>query len=91
MRSDPCGVKLGGVQTDSLRVASGSHTATGGVAGIAPAGAHRIEVRIGSGLPLQPRCEAEGVEGQAATGGGVVSDWQAERRWRRRGAFRRGA
>ncbi len=29
--------------------------------------------------------EAKGVEGQAATGGGV-SDWQAERRLRRRGA-----
>jgi len=26
------------------------------------------------------------VEGQAATGGCVVSDWQAERRLRRRGA-----
>jgi hypothetical protein len=32
-----------------------------------------------------------GVEGQAATGCGARSDWQAERRLRRRGAFRRGA
>ena len=43
-------------------------------------------MNVGSGLPRNPRCAASGVEGQAATGGGGLSDWQAERRLRRRGA-----
>ena len=61
------------------------HSATGGVADITPTRLnwHLIDLRIGSGLPLQPRCEAEGLEGQAATGRGGVSDWRAERRLRR--------
>ena len=67
------------------------HSATGGVADIVPSDAHRIGTNIGSRLPRNPRCAASGVEGQAATGHGVVSDRQAERRLRRRGAFRRGA
>ena len=45
-----------------------------------------IGMDVGSGLPRNPRCAASGVEGQAATGGGGLSDWQAERRLRRRGA-----
>jgi len=43
-------------------------------------------MNAGSSLPRNPRCVASGVEGQAATGGGGLIDWQAERRLRRRGA-----
>ena len=45
------------------------------VVAIAP----EIGMDVGSGLPQSPRCAASGVEGQAATGRGVLSDWQAER------------
>jgi len=41
---------------------------------------------VGSGLTRKPRCAASGLEGQAATGRGVLSDWQAERLLGRRGA-----
>ena len=35
---------------------------------------------VGNSLTRNLRCEASEVEGQAATGRGVVSDWQVERR-----------
>jgi len=41
---------------------------------------------VGSSVPRNLRCEASEVEGQAATGRGCLSGWQAERRLRRRGA-----
>jgi len=37
-------------------------------------------MNVGSSLTRNLRCEASEVEGQAATGRGGVSDWQAERR-----------
>lgn len=50
------------------------HSATGGVADIAPAGAHRIEMSVGSSLPRNPRCDSIG-------GGGAGCDrsWLRER------------
>jgi hypothetical protein len=48
------------------------HTATGGVADITPTklNGHPIDMGIGSGLPLQPRCEAQGLEVGTPGGGG---------------------